>query len=130
MGRQFILFGVLLALLQVLLGAFAAHWLKVGWSADQQRWFDIANSYHGGQALGLMLCGLASQTLGASRLFNRACLALLLGILVFSGSLYLMAFTAVRWLGAITPIGGVLLILGWVLFALAVYKTTKTSVQA
>lgn len=123
MDRQFILFGVLLALFQIVLGAFATHWLQDGWSEDQLRWYKLATDYHGTQALGLILCGLAAQTLGPSRIFNRACLLLLTGILVFSGSLYLMAMTGIRGLGAITPIGGVALLLGWSTFAFAVYRS-------
>ena len=124
MDRQFILFGVLLALLHIFFGAFATHWLQGSWTADQQRWFNLASDYHGIQALGLILCGLASHMLGPSRLFNRACLFLLVGIIIFSGSLYTMALTGVRGLGAITPIGGVSLLLGWAFFAYAVYRST------
>ncbi|MBX2883645.1 MAG: DUF423 domain-containing protein [Granulosicoccus sp.] len=127
MGRQFILFGALLALLHILLSAFAAHWLQGDWSADQQRWFDLAADYHGSQSAGLILCALASLILGPSQMFNRACLSLLFGTLVFCGSLYLMAWTGIRGLGAVTPVGGVALLLGWGFFAYAVLRSGQTS---
>lgn len=120
MERHFILIGVWLALTGVVLGAFGAHLLQDSFSPDQQRWYTTAVNYHMTHALGLILCGLTASTLGASRTFNRACLCLFLGTLIFSGSLYLMSLTNQRWLGAVTPIGGIAFILGWLFFAKAV----------
>lgn len=122
MERQFILIGVLLALLHVLLSAFATHWLQPGWSADQIRWFNTAGDYHITHALALIVCALTSLILGASRWFSRACLLLLVGLLIFCGSLYAMTLTEITRLGIVTPVGGLGMILGWMCYAIAVMR--------
>lgn len=120
--QQFILFGAALALLAVALGAFGAHALKSVLTEDRLRWFQTAAQYHAIQAPGLILIGLCLKLYGPQSLLVYAGFCLLGGIVLFSGSLYLMAVYGLRGLGAVTPVGGVLLISGWALFAVGIYR--------
>lgn len=106
-------------LLAVALGAFGAHALENVLDARGVDVFDTASRYHFVHTFALALAALA-PTAGASR---RACRAAgvvwLAGMIVFSGSLYALALTGIGWLGAITPFGGVALMVGWFLLAAA-----------
>lgn len=95
-----------------MLGAFGAHALRDTLDATRLGWWQTAVQYQMWHAIGL----LAVAALPLSRLGHPA-LLLAIGTTIFSGTLYLMALTGVRWLGAITPIGGALMILGWLLIA-------------
>lgn len=108
--------GAILAGLAVTLGAFGAHGLEqvldVRGTADT---FEIAVRYQFFHALALLACAWRASL--GERGAVRAAQAFLWGTWVFSGTLFVLAITGPRWLGAITPIGGTLLILGWVLLA-------------
>jgi len=97
--------------LAVALGAFAAHGLKSRLTPDMQTIFETGVRYHVYHALALL-------ALGAARGPEKAGWCFIAGIVVFSGSLYVLALTGEKRLGMITPIGGVLFLAGWVLFAL------------
>ena len=127
--------GAVLAGLSVLLGAFGAHGLEsfledmyAGDPALQVKrlgdWTTAAQyqMYH---ALGLMLLGCAAG-LARPKLARVAGLALLFGTVIFSGCLYLLVLSGVTILGAIVPIGGVSMILGWGMFAAAVWPRSTT----
>ncbi len=122
MQRVFITGGGLLAALGVLMGAFGAHGLKNHLSADFVEIYHTAVDYHIYHALGLMLIGILSNQLQMKSLLAWSGYCLLAGILLFSGSLYLLSVTGQRWLGAVTPFGGTAFILGWVLLALTVWR--------
>lgn len=106
----------------VALGAFGAHGLKgavegLPDGAQRLAWWDLAARYHLVHAVAVGLCAvLAAQV--TSRLPVAAAWTLTLGVLLFSGSLYVMALTGVRALGAVTPVGGVAFLAGWTLIAL------------
>jgi len=104
--------------LAVLLGAFGAHGLKPRVSADLLEIFETGVRYHFYHALALLAAALATP-LWDTRWAAAACSAWVLGILIFSGSLYLLTLTGARWLGAITPLGGLALIAGWALLIAA-----------
>lgn len=106
------LVGALLGGLAVIAGAFGAHALRERLDAEQLEWWATAAQYQLVHALALLAVAalLPSRGGGASWCF-------LLGTCVFSGTLYAMALGAPRWFGAITPIGGTLLIVGWLLLA-------------
>ncbi|HEY0131610.1 MAG TPA: DUF423 domain-containing protein [Allosphingosinicella sp.] len=104
--------GAALAGLGVALGAFGAHALKASLPPQALGWWDIAVQYQMWHALGLILVGVLPQP----RLGLPAAL-LGGGTLLFSGSLYAMALTGERWLGAVTPLGGAAMIAGWALLA-------------
>lgn len=111
--KTFIVIGAIAMALGVVLGAFGAHGLKARLTPDLLAVYQTGVEYHLYHALGLILVGiLVVQFPHVSGLKVGGWL-LLAGILVFSGSLYVLAITGVRWLGAITPIGGLAFIVGW-----------------
>lgn len=105
--------------LAVALGAFGAHGLKDRVTPDLLAVFETGVKYHFYHALALLALALGPERLWQSGLTPAAGGAWIVGIAVFSGSLYLMTFTGLRWLGTITPIGGVAFIVGWALLAVA-----------
>jgi uncharacterized membrane protein YgdD (TMEM256/DUF423 family) len=108
----------LLLALAVMLGAFGAHGLKDRLDAYSMDVYQKAVFYHFIHAMGLLLVSLAPRTAGLIWVH----LLLLAGILIFSGSLYLLAVTGVRTLGAITPLGGLSFIAAWLLLAWSLRK--------
>ena len=122
MQKIFIIVGSLLAALGVLMGAFGAHGLKNHLSADLLDIYHTAVDYHIYHALGLILIGMLSSQFQTKALIAWSGYCLLAGILMFSGSLYLLSVSGQRWLGAVTPFGGTAFILGWVLLALSVWR--------
>ena len=117
MGRLFIPAGAINALIAVAMGAFGAHALRGQLSDRLLEVFQTAVQYHAVHALGLILIGIIAQLLPAHRAIIASGWLLLGGMILFSGSLYLLALTGVTWLGAITPLGGMALIIGWGLLA-------------
>ncbi len=111
-GRIFAAIGAGLALLAVAAGAFGAHVLGDRISGDLLDVFDTAVQYQVYHAFGLLVLGLVS-TKNSTPLLQWAGKLFIAGTIVFSGSLYLLAFTGIGWLGAITPIGGVCFLVGW-----------------
>jgi uncharacterized membrane protein YgdD (TMEM256/DUF423 family) len=109
--------GALLAGLAVAAGAFGAHALRNRLSAGDLAIFETAARYQMYHALALLAAAwLLDRNIAQAGL---AAWGFTLGTIVFSGSLYLMVFTGMRWLGAITPLGGVALLVGWVAMVLA-----------
>ncbi|WP_379160717.1 DUF423 domain-containing protein [Paenibacillus sp. sgz5001063] len=117
MQRRFIAFGALLVMLSVGIGAFGAHLLKNSISEDYLKVYETGVHYHMIHALGLILIGLVAGQWGESSRLRWAGRLLTLGILFFSGSLYVLSITGIKVLGAITPIGGVCFIAGWICLA-------------
>jgi uncharacterized membrane protein YgdD (TMEM256/DUF423 family) len=121
MERIFFTIGSLLAFLGVAAGAFGAHGLRGRVSPELIDVFETAARYHIYHALGLLAVAWAvsrwpgTATTAAGWLF-------LAGVVIFSGSLYLMTFTGMRWLGAITPLGGVAFLAGWAALAWAAWR--------
>jgi len=121
MDRFFFIAGSISAFLAVALGAFAAHGLKTKLPAEMFNIFEVGVRYHMYHALALLAVGWAwtrwpgGSIVAAGWLF-------LAGTIIFSGSLYLLSLTGLRWLGAITPIGGLAFLLGWLLLAWAIYQ--------
>ena len=114
--------GAVMGALAVGIGAFGAHALKNLLQANNRlETFETASKYHFYHALALVLVGLLFAH-GAPRWLNLSGHFFIWGIVIFSGSLYVLCLTNLRWLGAITPIGGVLLILGWCLLAYGILK--------
>ncbi len=111
--KQTLLTGALLGLLGVALGAFGAHALK-GMLVQNGRFetYELAVRYQFYHALALLIIGLLMEKFGAAN-FRWASLLIFVGVLLFSGSLYLFAVTNATAFAMITPIGGVLLLLGW-----------------
>lgn len=119
MIRFFLALGALFAGLAVAAGAFGAHGLEGRVSPDRLDTFQTAVTYQMYHALALLVVGwVASQ--GWSPLIHWAGYSFLAGIVVFSGSLYVLVLTDTPWLGAVTPLGGAAFVAGWILFAAGV----------
>ena len=113
--------GAVLAGTGVALGAFGAHGLKSKVSADLLAVFEIGVRYQIYHALALLAVSWAT-TRWPGTWVNASGWLFLVGILFFSGSLYVMTFTGQKWLGAVTPLGGLCFILGWVALALGALR--------
>jgi uncharacterized membrane protein YgdD (TMEM256/DUF423 family) len=118
MDRTFVLIGALAGVVGVALGAFGAHGLRARLSPEMLAVFETGVRYQMYHALALLALGALGPTI-SGRLATVAGWSFTAGIVIFSGSLYLLALTDVRTLGAITPIGGVAFLLGWACLAIA-----------
>ena len=110
--------GALLAFAGVALGAFGAHGLKERLGGEGSATWETAVLYHLVHALALVLVSTRPDAQSAARAWNVARVAFFIGVLAFSGSLYALALDGPRWLGPITPLGGVAFLVGWVALAL------------
>ncbi len=121
--RLFFAIGSLLGLLAVALGAFGSHGLAAYFAAhpDLQSPFDTGLRYHMLHALALLATAWA-LTQWRSALLPWAGWLFVAGVIVFSGSLYILSLTGIRWLGAITPIGGVAFVAGWALLGIGALR--------
>ena len=122
MHRTFLLIGALAGVVGVTLGAFGAHGLRARLTPDMLGVFETGVRYHMYHALAILGVASVAERLQASRLVLASGWLFLAGIILFSGSLYLLAVTGVRVLGAITPFGGVAFLLGWGCLALAALR--------
>ena len=121
MDRPLFAAGAISAAVGVAAGAFAAHGLKDRLSPDMLAVFETGARYQLFHALGLLTAAWAAARWGTDAATWGGWL-LLAGTVLFSGSLYLLAVTGVRWLGIVTPFGGVAFIVGWVMLALAALR--------
>jgi uncharacterized membrane protein YgdD (TMEM256/DUF423 family) len=121
-SRYFISLAAANGLLVVALGAFGAHALKARLDEYSLSIYQTAVQYHFYHSLALLGVGLMCLWHPQSTLLRISGSGFVLGILIFSGSLYLLSLTGVRWLGAITPLGGLAFMLGWACLALASWR--------
>lgn len=119
--KIFFILGSLSAFLGVALGAFAAHGLKEKLTPEMLSIFEVGVRYQMYHALALFAAGWASVRWPGSSITAAGWL-FLAGTIIFSGSLYLLSLTGLRWLGAITPIGGAAFLLGWLLLAWGAWR--------
>ena len=122
MARTFFLLGSLFAFLAVAAGAFGAHSLKAMLPAERLIVFETAVRYQMYHALALFAVGWVSQQCQHVALRTAGWL-FVLGILLFSGSLYVLAFSGARWIGALTPLGGLAFLAGWALLGWGCWKS-------
>jgi uncharacterized membrane protein YgdD (TMEM256/DUF423 family) len=123
MVRIFLAIAAILAGLAVAAGAFASHALRDKLSDRALEIFETASRYQMYHALALLLVAvLLAQVAVPSTLLNTAGYAFLAGIVLFSGSLYALSLSGVKWLGAITPLGGVAFLIGWGCVAAAAWS--------
>ncbi|KQY83871.1 hypothetical protein ASD24_08685 [Paenibacillus sp. Root52] len=125
MQRKWMMLGAILMMLSVAIGAFGAHIVKEHIDAKALATYETGVQYHMIHAVALLIVGLTAGQLGESTKLRWSARLLLIGIIVFSGSLYVLSTTGIKILGAITPIGGVAFITGWLLFALDVWQRGK-----
>lgn len=121
MDKTFFAIGAIVAALGVALGAFGAHGLKATLSADMLANFETGVRYQMYHALALLAVALAYARWSQPFISVSGWL-FVVGIAIFSGSLYLLSITGMRWLGAITPVGGVAFIAGWVCLVIGVAR--------
>ena len=118
MNRTFWMLGCAFGLLAVAAGAFGAHALRARLGPDMLAVWETGARYQMYHALALLAVAMAAGRWPGGG-WTLAGWLFTAGVVVFSGSLYLLAFTGVRWLGAITPIGGLCFLGGWIALALA-----------
>ncbi|MEQ8712595.1 MAG: DUF423 domain-containing protein [Cyclobacteriaceae bacterium] len=123
MQKIALLSGSILAFLAVAIGAFGAHGLQSILEANQRvDTFETAVKYHMYHALALLLTGVLLQYY-PGRLMENSVWLFIAGILVFSGSLYILSITNIKVLGAITPIGGLCFLIAWAMLAISFWKS-------
>lgn len=122
---QYAIYGMVHAMLAVMLGAFGAHGLEGKIPDDMLDVFETGVRYHMYHALGLILITLLAERFGAGKKWMYAGRLIHIGIFIFSGSLYILALSGVKVLGAITPIGGVAFIAGWLTAVVALWQYWK-----
>ena len=116
MSNLFIGLGALSAFVSVAAGAFGAHALKQMLDADMLAVFNTPVDYQLFHSLGLIIIGIL-QLVSPRRCHTAAAWIMLAGIVIFSGSLYILSTTGIRWLGMITPVGGTGLLIAWLILA-------------
>lgn len=130
MKKSIVLFASISGALAVILGAMAAHALKEILSTEHIQVFETAARYQMYHSIVLLVIGFLFDKIN-HKLLQTAVYCFMAGILFFSGSLYFLStteithFSNLRWLGPITPIGGLLFIIGWLLTGIAAYKSKK-----
>jgi uncharacterized membrane protein YgdD (TMEM256/DUF423 family) len=121
MDRLFFTIGALSGFIGVALGAFAAHGLKSRLTPELLATFEVGVRYQMYHAFALLAVGWA-QTRWPGPILNASGWLFVAGTVIFSGSLYVLSLSGLRWLGAVAPIGGVALLAGWLCLAWAVWK--------
>jgi uncharacterized membrane protein YgdD (TMEM256/DUF423 family) len=121
-AKLFLALGGIAALLAVALGAFGAHALKSRLPPEMLAVWHTGVEYHIFHALGLLAVGIVAIHLPDSAPLKWSGWLMLAGIVLFSGSLYLLALSGERWLGAVTPLGGLAFLAAWALLVAAVLK--------
>jgi uncharacterized membrane protein YgdD (TMEM256/DUF423 family) len=120
--KLFFILGSVLMALAVAIGAFGAHGLSGKVTEKMIDNWQTGAHYHIVHAIAIIIIALTIAKFGNSSLLTASAWFILVGIVFFSGSLYVMVLTNVKILGAITPIGGVAFIAGWIIYAVAVAK--------
>lgn len=124
-SRVLLCVGACSGALSVILGAFAAHGLKSQLSPYLMGVFETGVHYQFIHTLAMLCCGVLlclPLSPAAQKYFYRAGICFIIGIFCFSGSLYALALTGVKWLGPITPFGGLCFIIGWIMLAIAAFN--------
>jgi uncharacterized membrane protein YgdD (TMEM256/DUF423 family) len=122
MAKLFITLASLSGMLAVVFGAFGAHGLKGKLDDQALKVFETAVQYHFYHTFALLVVGVIALNQPQTALLKSSGWLFVIGIIVFSGSLYLLSLTGVRWLGAITPLGGLAFIAGWACLAATGWK--------
>jgi len=123
--KSILITGSVFMALAVALGAFGAHIVQDMLTPERFDVYQTGVEYHFYHALGLLITGAVSMHFKNNKWIARSAALFVAGILIFSGSLYILTLTDTGWLGAITPIGGVAFILGWIFLAVGVSTSGK-----
>ncbi|MCC5913698.1 MAG: DUF423 domain-containing protein [Balneolaceae bacterium] len=122
-SKSLLITGSIFMALAVGFGAFGAHIVQDMLSPDRFEVYQTGVEYHFYHAIGLLILGLLAR--GGDRpttWIGRSGICFVIGILIFSGSLYFLTLTDTSWLGMVTPLGGIAFILGWIFLAIGVMK--------
>jgi len=122
MAKLFITLGSLSGMLAVVFGAFGAHGLRGRLDAYAMGVYETAVQYHFYHSLALLAVGVIALSQPHTAMLRSSGWLFLVGILIFSGSLYLLSVSGIKWLGAITPLGGLAFIAGWACLAVTGWK--------
>ena len=124
MAKFFMITGSLLGAVSVMIGAFGAHALKSMLEQNNRlETFETAVKYQFYHSIALLFLGLL-MTKSAQKLYPVAGYSFIIGILIFSGSLYILSTTGITKWGAVTPLGGLAMIVGWIAMAMGIAKST------
>lgn len=122
-GKQIIQVAAIFGMLAVGIGAFGAHGLKeMLTETGRSETFETGVKYHFYHSLAIFIIGVLALVKPEWKKLSTSAILMIFGILIFSGSLYVLSLTGITWLGAITPIGGVAFIAWWILVFLAASK--------
>jgi uncharacterized membrane protein YgdD (TMEM256/DUF423 family) len=121
-ARLFLLLGSINMALAVIIGAFGAHALKARLDETLTKVYHTGVEYHFYHALGLILIGIIAMNIPANIWLKSSGWMMFAGIILFSGSLYILSVFNLRWLGMVTPFGGMLFILAWLSLCIAIFK--------
>ena len=122
MHKNFLIAGAVFAAIAVMGGAFGAHFLKTKLTSDGLQVFETAVRYQFYHAFALLATGILYKEF-SGKLLKWAGMLFIAGIILFSGSLYILcSVTSLKWIGAITPLGGLCFILGWICMVAAFMK--------
>ncbi len=122
MAKLFIILGSCCGMLAVIFGAFGAHALKGRLDDYAMGVFETAVQYHFYHSFALLAVGIIALSQPHSAMLRSSGWLFFLGLVIFSGSLYLLSLSGLRWLGAIAPLGGLALIGGWACLAVVGWK--------
>jgi len=122
MAKTFIVIGALAGFLAVVLSAFGAHALRSQVDASLLAAFNTGAQYQMYHALALLMVGMLAYLFPAQKLLRWSGGFFIAGMILFSGSLYVLALTHIKWFGPVTPIGGTAFMMGWLLLAFAATK--------
>ncbi len=122
MTKLFLLIASLSGFSAVAIGAFGAHALKARLDEYAMSVYQTGVEYHFYHSLALLAVALLSHWYPQSMALRISGYAFVIGLVLFSGSLYILSFTGIRWLGAITPIGGLSFMVGWFALAVAAWR--------
>ena len=125
MNSKYFTIGAISTAIAIALGAFGAHGLEDKLTEHYLAVFETGVRYQMYSSLGLMLIGLLSQYIGRSKAIVHGARLVIIGMIIFSGSLYILSTTGFSKLGMITPLGGVAMIAGWIFIAAAATKGNK-----
>ena len=128
MSKLFLILGSINAATAVSMGAFGAYFLKTKIPEEMLSVFQTAVQYHFYHSLGLMIVGVLTLYFKPEKYLEIAGWMMFIGIILFSGSLYILSTTAMRWVGIITPFREIAFIVSWMFIAITVWKWSSTNI--
>lgn len=124
MAKWFVIIGAISGFFSVALGAFGAHGLNEKLSEHFMAIYQTGVQYQMYHSLSLLLIGILTIQWPNRAELHWSGYLMIVGIILFSGSLYALSLTGITWLGAITPLGGIAFLLGWFLLGIAAYRSS------